>query len=302
MRFSFRPDNAGSRAGKIVVGRLGESGGLGAAVQSGRVALSRTQVPGLPAELIPPGAGNRLREAYRNPATANTSLFFDAAKVLKSLADHRLPVIALKGLSLAKNIYGDIALRPMSDIDLLLNEEDLVVAGRILLALGYQHDFPDWESMAKIYHHLPPFKNDNGTMIELHWNIVPPDSPITSRSRRVVGEIVSYRDGSPGGPDFFSGGSIPACVHPCVSSSADRIGFDPLLRFGRIDQIIRRSHRLAVVLERAARWGGQKCVYLMLLLVRELMGAAPPDRYMRKLSPRITRPFFLMKPWNRSLM
>jgi hypothetical protein len=56
----------------------------------------------LPTGLIPVDGGNRLKDAYRNMATMNTSLFLDASKVLKSLADHHLPVIALKGLSLAK--------------------------------------------------------------------------------------------------------------------------------------------------------------------------------------------------------
>src|ERR1035437_1406803 len=79
-----------------------------------------------PTEFIPVEAKNRLREAYRNLATMNTSLFLDASKVLKSLADNQLPVIALKGLSVAKHIYGDIALRPMSDVDVLVKEEDLV--------------------------------------------------------------------------------------------------------------------------------------------------------------------------------
>jgi hypothetical protein len=65
-----------------------------------------------PMELIPVDAGNRLREAYRNLAIMNTSLFFEALKVLKSLTDDQLLVLALKGLALAKNVYGDIALRP----------------------------------------------------------------------------------------------------------------------------------------------------------------------------------------------
>jgi hypothetical protein len=40
-----------------------------------------------------------------------------------------------------------------------------------------------------------------------------------------------------------------------------------------------------IVIERATRWGGQKCVYLMLLLVRELLGAAPPDEIMSEIKP-----------------
>jgi hypothetical protein len=40
-----------------------------------------------------------------------------------------------------------------------------------------------------------------------------------------------------------------------------------------------------IVRERATRWGGQKCVYLMLLLARELLGAAPPDKILSEIKP-----------------
>jgi len=242
-------------------------------------------IGGIPTGLIPPGAGNKLREAYRNTATANTSLFGEAAKVLKSLADHRLPVMALKGLSLAKMIYGDTALRPMSDIDLLLNEKDLVGAGRILLALGYRQYFPDWERLTKIYHHLPPFKKDNGTMIELHWNIVPPDTPIKidlaglwERSRLIEIDHLAVRIFSP--EDLF----LHVCIHAGLQL---QYGLD-LIPFCDLTGLIKSSEDpidWPVVLERAARWGGRKCVYLMLLLVRELMGAAPPDPILSEFKP-----------------
>ena len=231
-----------------------------------------------PAELIPVDVRNRLREAYRDLATINTSLFFDASKVLKSLADNQLPVIALKGLSLAKSIYGDIALRPMSDMDLLVKEEDLVRAGRILLTLGYKPDFPAWESMVKTYHHLPPFTNKSGAIIELHWNIVTPDSPIKvdldglwARACLIKVDNVEVRVFSP--EDLF----LHLCIHACFDLQTG-LGLIPLCDMAGLIKTSADKIDWQIVIERAARWGGQKCVYLMLLLVRELLGAAPPDK------------------------
>jgi len=239
----------------------------------------------IPTELIPVDVRNRLRDAYRNYATWNTSLFFSASKVLKSLADNRLPVIALKGLSLAKNIYGDIALRPMSDIDLLVKKEDLVRASRILLTLGYEQDFPAWENALKIFHHLPPFTNKNGAMIELHWNIVTPDNPIKvdldglwERACLIKVDNVEVRAFSP--EDLF----LHLCIHACVHLQT---GID-LIPFCDMAGLIKTSADKIdwqIVMERAARWGGQKCVYLMSLLVRELLGAAPPDKIMSEIKP-----------------
>jgi hypothetical protein len=238
-----------------------------------------------PTEFIPVDVKNRLREAYRNLATMNTSLFFDVLKVLESLADNQLPVIALKGLSLAKNIYGDIALRPMSDLDLLVKEEDLVRAGRTLLTLGYQQYFPAWESVLKTYHHLPPFTNKSGTMIELHWNIVTPDSPIKvdldglwERACLIKVDHVEVRVFSP--EDLF----LHLCIHACFHLQT---GLDLIILCDMAGLIKTSADKIdwQIVIERATRWGGQKCLYLMLLLVRELLGAAPPDKIMSEIKP-----------------
>ena len=245
-----------------------------------------------PTELVPVDVKNRLRAAYRNLATRNTSLFFDAAKVIKSLAENQLPVIALKGLALAKNIYGDIALRPMSDIDLLLKEEDLVKAGRILLTLGYKQDFPAWESMLKTYHHLPPFTNKSGTIIELHWNIVTLDSPIKvdleglwARACLIKVDNTEVRVFS--AEDLF----LHLCVHAGfhLQTVLDLIPFCDLARL-----IKTHTDKIdwQIVINRASRWGAQKCVYLMLLLVRELLGAAPPDKIMSAIKPADYQPAF----------
>src|ERR1035437_6262637 len=231
----------------------------------------------LPTEVISVDARNRLREAYRNIATTNTSRFLDASKVLMSLADNDLPVIALKGLSVAKHIYGDIALRPMSDIDLLVKEEDLARAGRILLTLGYTQYFPAWESsMLRTFKHLPPFTNKNGTIIELHWNIVTSDVPIRvdidglwARACLIKVDDVEVHALSP--EDLF----LHLCIHAC-SHLQTGLGLIPLCDLAGLMKISADRIDWQVVIERGARWGSHKCVYLILLLVRELLGAAPP--------------------------
>jgi hypothetical protein len=181
----------------------------------------------------------------------------------------------------------------MSDVDLLVKEEHLLRAGRILLDLGYRQDFPAWESTLRICHHLPPFTNKSGAVIELHWNIVAPDSPIKvdldglwERSRFIRVDHVEVRALSP--EDLF----LHLCIHACFHLQT---GLD-LIRLCDMAGLIRTSaYKIdwQIVIERAARWGGQKCVYLMLLLVRELLGAAPPDKIMSAMKPDDYQPVFL---------
>ncbi|HTY45067.1 MAG TPA: nucleotidyltransferase family protein [Patescibacteria group bacterium] len=247
----------------------------------------------IPAGLIPDAVRNRLKEEYRNRAVINMNLFFDAAGILASLAGNQVPVIALKGLCLAKNIYGDIALRPMCDMDFLVKEEDLVKAGRILLDLGYRQDFPAWESTRKIYHHLPLFTNKRGTVIELHWDIVTTDSPIKvdldgvwERARLIKVDALDALALSP--EDLF----LHLCIHACVHLETELC----LIHLCDLAELIRTSAvkiDWRIVAERATRWGGQKCVYLVLLLVRELLEAAPPDEILQVIKPPDYRPVFL---------
>jgi len=228
---------------------------------------------------------NRLRGAYRNLATKNTNLFNHASEVLTSLADNQLPVIALKGLALAESIYGDIAVRPMSDLDLLVKEKDLIRAGRILLTMGYKQRFPAWESMAKTFHHLPHFSNKSGVIIELHWNIVPPDSFIKmdldgfwERARLIKVNNIEVRVFSP--EDLF----LHLCIHACLHLRTG-LGLIPICDIAGLIKTAADGIDWQIVIERATRWGGEKCVYLMLLLVRELLGVAPPDKIISGLRP-----------------
>jgi len=236
-------------------------------------------------EIITIDVRSRLRQAYRDLATRNTSLFFDVSKYLKALAAGKLPVIALKGFALAKKIYGDIALRPMCDVDLLVKREDLVSAGRILLDLGYEPYYSAWETMLDDHHHLPPFTNKRGATIELHWDIIIPDSPIKvnidglwERTCLIKVDDVEVRIFSP--DDLL----LHLCIHACFHLQTGLA----LISLCDIAGLIKSSAGKIdwqLVIERSNQWGCQKCVYLMLLLVQELLGEAPPDNAMATLKP-----------------
>jgi len=238
---------------------------------------------------------NRLKEAYRNQATQNATLFIDAARVLKSLADIRLPVIALKGLALVKNIYGDIALRPMADIDFLVKEEDVVRAGRTLLTLGYRQVFPAWESNIKRHHHLPPFTSKSGTIIELHWDIVPVYCPIKvdinglwERACLIKEDDAAVRVFSL--EDLF----LHLCIHACFHLQTG-IDLIPFCDMAGLIRTFTDKIDWQIVIERATRWGTQKGVYLMLLLVRELLGVSAPDKIISEIKPGDYQPIFFDK-------
>ena len=90
------------------------------------------------------------------------------------LTQFQLPFLVLKGLPLAQQLYGDIALRPSSDIDVLIKPGDFQQTHEILLSQGFQVIRPTncinrhfflWQKDMTYTHPDHPFK------IDLHWRL-----------------------------------------------------------------------------------------------------------------------------------
>jgi hypothetical protein len=64
-------------------------------------------------------------------------LYRQLKEILIEFNKNNIPVILLKGAHLAQFVYGNIALRLMSDIDLLVKKEDLGCACAIIIKYGY---------------------------------------------------------------------------------------------------------------------------------------------------------------------
>lgn len=87
---------------------------------------------------VPREIGQPLQEAYYQLAAANAVRFRELAKVLTTLSDAGIPVLVLKGALLAEAVYGNLALRPMSDLDLLVPRGRIQEIPQILAPLDYR--------------------------------------------------------------------------------------------------------------------------------------------------------------------
>ena len=127
---------------------------------------------------VPTDAWKRLRRAYLVSAARNTRLFRELRAVLQRLRGSGVTAVALKGAFLAEEVYGDIALRPMVDVDLLVREADLGRAQAILLDMsGVQKQSEEIESRCKRNPHLPQVVVHD-LAVEIHWTIAPPAGPV----------------------------------------------------------------------------------------------------------------------------
>lgn len=87
---------------------------------------------------LPTEVMQKLRRGYLSNAEMNIRRYHELTKVFKAFQDADISVIVLKGVVLAELIYRNIALRPMSDVDLTVKTEDTRRMDRLLIQLGYK--------------------------------------------------------------------------------------------------------------------------------------------------------------------
>ncbi len=95
-------------------------------------------------------------------------LYRELAQVVRACNDAGVPVILLKGAHLAEAVYGNIALRPMVDVDLLVKQADLMRVHDILIGQGYALAEKS-DAACSVVRHMPPFTKDGVPRIEIHY-------------------------------------------------------------------------------------------------------------------------------------
>ena len=218
---------------------------------------------------VPDWVRRRLRLLYLRNAGRNINLYQGLGEVLEVMGKNNIPVIALKGAHLAELVYGNIALRPMSDLDLLVKEKDLMKVEEKLLKLGYRPIEDDRQVTGKNHHFVYrlPEKELN---VEIHWTLIRADYPFDidlegqwERSRPAVIGNGAVRVQSP--EDLL----LHLCLHNCKDLFEK--GLKLLCDLSAIIHHYEKEMDWDQVLLRSRQWGIEKFVYLALRLAVELL-------------------------------
>jgi hypothetical protein len=116
----------------------------------------------------------RLKNVYRQTWVDNTLRFHLAATVLRALHEAGIQTMLLKGPALALRYYGDLGLRPMEDVDILVPTHQGPAALDILKGLGWTPAFECvgfTEGEALEVGHAYPFRKPRGQAVDLHWHV-----------------------------------------------------------------------------------------------------------------------------------
>jgi hypothetical protein len=243
---------------------------------------------------IPADIMQMLRVKYLTSAAGNMRLSYQLSKTLTTLRDDDMPVIALKGAHLAEIVYGNIALRPMCDVDLMVKRADLPRTVERLVQMGYHLSKPFWiEAEFAVSSHLPPFTKPGTAPLEIHWTISRPNYPFKVD---VDGLWQRARHGVIAGVEVLVLSPEDLLLYQCLHASFQhrfKFGLKSCCDVSRILHHYRDDMDWEQVQRCAREWGAEKCVYLMLRLSKELLSAAVPDEMLNALEPHDLDPQFV---------
>jgi len=257
------------------------------AMAHGMTPLLANQINRTHSAKIPQDAHQRLRECVRGISHRNLFLAAELLRVVTLLAEAGIPAVPYKGVALGEAAYGSLALRPSSDIDLLVAEADVRRARDLLLAGGYEPEISlTGEAETRYFANncelnLARREDEGRARVELHWLIVPPEFSFGLDAETMIGRA---RPAPLQGRKILTLETedllLALCAHGCKHHWSRLIWICDLARV-----INRRRDAICwdTLCNRAAFWGSSRMLGVGLTLARELAGAAIPDVVIARL-------------------
>jgi hypothetical protein len=119
-----------------------------------------------------------LRVAFQRVSALNIFLTHELRRLLSLFAENNITAVPYKGPALALQLYGNVALRQFSDLDIMVHPRDVLSARDLLLAEDYALFPPLTEGqqavMLRTQCNLPFTRELNRLIVELHWKVSAP--------------------------------------------------------------------------------------------------------------------------------
>lgn len=138
---------------------------------------------------IPPNIANELKAHFHLNALRNQYLSEELLRILSLLKANGVTAVPFKGPTLSVLAYGSLSSRQFGDLDILVREQDFLVAKDCLLAEGYRcgqrlHGIADIETqelaLMKKWGEFPLSHPTKQVLIDLHSRLIAGEFPILS--------------------------------------------------------------------------------------------------------------------------
>ena len=212
----------------------------------------------------------------------------ELGRLLEAFEREGVPVIPLKGPALAETVYAHPALRPCTDLDLLIKRESLRQVDDLLRRLGYRR-LADAHSFRfdLAYDRATLYEGTAGVHVDLHWGLLS-DPRYSWNERegltvwdRAVPIRVAGQDALGLCPEDLL---LYLAVHLAVHH-----GLAGLLWYWDLALVLDRwggQIDWEALVTRASRWRVRSALYWALSELETLFGASAPAAAMARLEPR----------------
>jgi hypothetical protein len=228
----------------------------------------------------------KFRKISLESAQKNIFLARELQQIASLFKSEGRKILVYKGALAAMELYGNLALRPFGDIDILVPLIERNAAIELLLELGYQKasDRP----LLHYDYELTFIHPQRRTIVDLHWHVTSPAFPVNLTfeelwQRRRTMEIGKEEISCFSREDLF----LILCVH------ASKHGWLQLSWLVDLGAFINLEIDWEVVAKRSQKWHVSQIVALGICLANELLDAGLPLPEKRRRSAALT----LLKPF-----
>ena len=238
-----------------------------------------------------------LQAYYRQVSKFNLRCFGELQTFLGHCNKSNIPVILLKGMYLADQIYDNPGLREMNDVDILCKKSDLMNVYTILTGMGYRSMNPvqmeNVDNVTEQHHHLAPLIKDDVAAFEIHWNVTKPGKHYSINPDKLWerAEEMTFA-----GEKAFSLSAEDLLLHLCAHTSYQHkfsFGLRPFLDLAEVMKQKNSQVEWDLFIKRADDFQWEKGVYLALVIARNFTGTTVPDNVLKKLHPENEYPLIL---------
>ena len=233
-------------------------------------------------EAVPPTIMETLKEHYQANDRRNLFLTGELIRLLHLFDSNGIPAFPFKGPALAASVYGDLALRQFSDLDILMQRQDVVKARDLLISSGYTTEFQfkkiQTDALLKYQYELPFTHKSGKIFVELQWELVPRylNCALVSKYLWKHSEPVTDTSGLPLlQPEYL----LPMlCIHGTKDFWRQLIWVCDVAEMVRIYKDLDWDS----VMTLAENLGCQRMLFLGLYLAKDILGASFPDEVLQQ--------------------
>jgi hypothetical protein len=240
--------------------------------------LKKTCPDSVPADVL-----NQLRDYSIANTLRNMSLTDELFRLLQIFELHNIPAVPYKGPVLAASVYGDIALRQFTDLDIIIHEQDILMAEELLISHGYSPEFRlngvQGRFFIRLQRDCKYFHNNGKFITEIQWGIVQRYFPkifdteqLWERLEPVSIDGKNTKTFSP--EDMF----LILCLHGYYHCWERLLWICDLAEFIRVHQNMDWKR----VIEKAHARGYERILLLGLLLSNDILESTIPEDVLQK--------------------